>query len=210
MTINQSLYEAIKHLSQELELGGERYTGQVYASVGAQVAYTEFIAYLNSLPPQLQSDLMELKTSSGITLGHIIKDLNNRECIETASSNLKELLNNPLNKTVLHTRPHLTQEQIDTIKNKYGKKRLFIEGSEPGIILPKEYLATHLGRIEINNGTDYLNFLVAFPPNCYDSLFKFAKINCQPSIPNELLDAIDSGAINSEQLSALNEAISQY
>ncbi|ASQ45678.1 hypothetical protein [Legionella clemsonensis] len=203
----QSPYEEIKLLIRELTLGGERFTGGLYASVRAQVAYTEFLSYLNSLPPILKSSLMTLKTANNITFSEILDDLNKGDCVETAAKHLQGILDNSVNHTVLNTKPYLTQEEREAINSQYGKKALPTMGRDSTNELPHDYLCALLGHIKIEDELVYLDLLIAFPPSYYDSLLKFAQINCQPTLPQALLKMLKTGILNNEQLSALNEAV---
>ncbi|CEK10945.1 hypothetical protein [Legionella hackeliae] len=203
----QTPYEAIKRLTQELISGGSRLTGQENASIAAQVAYTEFLSYLHSLPQSLKNQLMVLQTSKGKPFSSILNHLDNGNCVEQASDDLNSILENPVNKSVLKTRPNLTQEQIDTIINQYDKKILLTTGNDSVQTFPDEYLTKHLTRIQINDVADYYSFLINFPPNYYDSLLKHAQIICKPSLPEELLETLVAGILSETQLLAFNEAV---
>ncbi|OCH98768.1 hypothetical protein A8135_10725 [Legionella jamestowniensis] len=210
LTVNnqgQSLYEAIKHLIQELTLGGERFTGDVYASTKAQVAYTDFLSHLNSFPSPIKASFMALKTSYNLTLNEILDDLNQEDCVETGASRLREILDNPVNLSVLNTKPNLSQEEIDAIKNQYEKNSLPLTGNDSTNNLPANYLCTQLSRLEIIDEFNYLDLLIAFPPSYYDSLLKFAQIKCKPTFPIKLLEMLKTGILSKEQLDALVEAI---
>ena len=205
-------YAVIKHLAQELLLGGEQVTNKVYASSAAEHAYKEFVRYFEALPAPFKEELSKLKTSDGLrSLNDILEHLLGGNCVEQAAGWLASILDNQANQNLLYSRPNFSAEYIQAIKQQYSYKKQIvsmpIKGCDPTTTLPNPYLEYSLTKIVINNADSYFSLLIHFPPNLYVFLLRYAQITCEPVLPPELSEMIEEGIFNGEQLQALNQAI---
>lgn len=205
-----SLYEVINRFAQELRLGGEKMTGNQNASLNAQRAYMEFLAYLKELPTSVRDALLLLQSNDGKkkTFWGVLTHLKDGNCIEIAAKDLQSILGNQANQSCLATRPYVSHEQVIAIKQHYGKRyQLSVKGYDPTITLPAHFLETHLKRITINDSYAYVSLLLSFPPDCYSLLLGHAKIKCYPVLPKLLAEMLQNGVLNAEQVTAFNKAI---
>ena len=164
--------QAISTLIKELKLGGERMTGQAYASTSAQIAFTDFKAYLISLPEAMRATLLALSTA-GKTMASIMKHLDAEKCVEIAANNLQTILDNKNHSSYLNTPLTLTKSAIARLKEKYGAPKVLATADNDGIKpLPKRYLDLVLTKIQLNNAYDCISILLSFPPELYLPLFQ--------------------------------------
>ncbi|HHF7344745.1 TPA: hypothetical protein ACPSKB_001152 [Legionella feeleii] len=201
----QSPREVIKEFIQQFLLGGETLTGEIYASLEAQTAVTDFFGYLESLPDTLKEALLESETlSSGVSLDYVCKHLKAENCVEQAAAYLQEILNNKDNAATLDTRPDLSPEQLQGIHKSYGKSHALSSVSDSPTALPLDYLKKNLEELVIKDIHVLLDLLLAFPPGYYPMLFKYAQISYDATSLGEMMA---SGIFLGEQLTALNQAI---
>ena len=108
---------AIQAFIMELRLGGQKMWGKNFATPSAQVAFTDFQGYLKNLPAELNDTLLLLKSlDSTKSFSHVIDDLLNSECVETAASDLQSIIDNPLNQNVLMQVTHSKDAQLEIRK----------------------------------------------------------------------------------------------
>lgn len=205
----QTLFEHIERFARELRLGGEKMTGNVLASVNAQLACTDFFVFLESLPSELKEQLLLLKTSDRKrTFEDVMEHLKAGKCVEEAAVYLQSILGNSVNKTALQARPNLSQENYSLINRQYGKHNpLTTEGCDTTVLIPECYLESNLSSITIKNSYAYLSLLISIPPMFYSPLLRYAKISCKPSLRPLLGEMLTNGILNKEQVDAFNQAI---
>ena len=201
--------EVIKAFIHELRLGGEKMTGIYYASLPAQLAYTNFLCWEAALPDDTRENLSSLTSSHyKQSFASVIKHLNEERCVELAANYLQAIIENPHNDAVLNAHPNVSNEFLETIKNQYKRgSQIATSCKNSTTDLPSYYLEQVLSHIDIHNAEDYLSLLLCLPINLYIPLLKQANITCQLRLPNQLANMIYNGILNQEQLQALNQAI---
>ena len=198
--------QAISALIKELKLGGERMTGQVYASTSAQIAFTDFKAYLISLPETMRTELLALSTA-GKTIASVVKHLDAEKCVEAAASDLQTILNNKNHCAYLNTPHILTPNAILRLKEKYSAPKVLATADNDGIKpLPQYYLEKVLSKIQLVNASDCISMLCSFPPELYLSLFQQATLINANSWIKEVLTMV-ADMLNKEQYLAFISAL---
>ena len=208
----QSLKQVIQRFIRECKTGGNLITGEEYATISTQVAYTEFVHYLEGLSSAMKTALLNMKTNSHphLSLSDIWNHLKQGNCVETAARDLDSVLNNKENESLLNTSPNVASEDKAEILRQYRKPQtanLPVTGNEVTTVLPEVYLSQYLSLIVINDTENYLDFLLNFPPDSYTRLLQYANITCTPELPLTLARFIASGGIDSAQLALFEQAI---
>lgn len=166
---------AIERLITAFEIGGQYFTGQVYATLSAQVAYTEFKGYLNSLPKAFYTELLTQTGINGHNFKWCIEQLDQEKCVENIAVELRGILNNKNNKLV-NCRPTFTKQEIANISKPYkfhpshNNPGLAIHGQEHNANIPEKYLEMFLSSIKISDISEFILFMVNFPPQKYKDL----------------------------------------
>lgn len=205
----QTPKQVICKFIQELRQGGSRIMGGVDAGINAQVAFTDFISYLESLPIDLKNQLLALRNKQNESFNHVIDHLRAEKCVEEAASMLQSLIENPKNQEVLNSHPILSKEYMANIKKQYKPgNKISLTNDNRLMTLPDIFLQKQFTVVEIKNEYDYLSLLLSFPPAFYRHLLYRAKIRCSPVFPKGLIEMIQKGYISDEQLHAFIEAIS--
>ena len=203
----QTPYQALVSLIQALRLGGTRMTGNEYANIGAQLAFTEFMAYLGALPPETKEALLPLTEGTNTrTLATVIEHLNREDCVETAAQWLQNIIDNPANQVILNTSPSLTADYLQRLTRGYGlKKPLPTRAEDSTQALPQTLLERSCTQLKIETAFEYISLLLSFPTELYTLLFQYAQIN--EEFPSTLLELIRNGILNQEQKQAFHRAI---
>jgi hypothetical protein len=200
-------YQALERLIKGLLLGGEKLTGQPWATIESLHAFMEFVQYWDMLPVPLKTQLSQLTGTSKKNLQDIIDDLERGDCVETAAINLGKIIANKKNHKTLTQNPLLSEEKINSIKKKYKMiaKRggLDTVGSDKGYKIPGYWLSKHLAKITIHSAGQLINLLIAFHCDYYEALIEFATINLNRHELFILGEMIGSGIFNKEQTDRL-------
>jgi hypothetical protein len=167
-------YEAIMHLIKALRLGGETVTGQMYASLNAQVAYTDFKNYWKSLPNPTQNALEWLADEHGNTLSDVFKRLDKENCVEGAAKDLNKIVNYGANKTQLNIHIKVDKATLAQLKNTCSQQ-ISVIGHDETLKLPLDLSRKNLSSIAINNLEEFSLALVNFMPEFYAELLRCVK-----------------------------------
>lgn len=203
-------YDVIRQFMHELRLGGQHVTGSEVASLSAQVAYTEFLNYWQSLPTELQSHLLTLTDSTGtITFKTIFDALANSNCVESTAGMIQKLLENPANHSCLQAHPGLNPQYLKAITERYkalGKSmHLDTQGCDNTILLPHYYLEQSFSNFFITDTQELLVLLISFPAEYFNLLFQHAKLPEHHLFLQEL--NIICSMLDQDKVNALNQAI---
>lgn len=206
--VAQSPKEAISSLVEGLITNGKSITGQTYATIGAERAFTDFLNYLKALPEEFKEEVLALTGTDDEVLSEVIDDLTQGRCVEIASGRLISILENSNNKAVLNAYPHLTSEQREALYRQYRKNSLPTMHGETWLnaALPVYYVKQLLPFIEINHSSDYINLLRTVPPSLYAALLQETIINKYP-LPSKLAREIKNGLLDDEQKHAFYQAV---
>jgi ankyrin repeat protein len=206
----QTPIEVITSFIHKLCLGGSSITGRENASIQAHEAFNDFLEYLESLPEEMKASLMSLNRAEGHpkSFKSVMDDLKNGNCVETAATHLKAIIENPANQAVLTMHPHLGKESLKAIEKQYRRgSQVPTSEDNSTLALPAYLLEKSLSQIKIETAHDYLSLLLSFPHTLYAPLLEQAQILAKPPLPLALGDMIENGVFNQEQLQAFYKAV---
>lgn len=198
--------QIIQSFINELTLGGQKFTGAVYARNEAMVAFTEFKSYLESLPEVTKIKLLKLNDTGG-TLSSVIGFLNGGNCVEAAAGRLRSIVENKANQDVLNTPPSLSSAELKFLKKKYSHDHPLPTLVDDSLTnLPAVYVDKTFGEVQIKTAHDYLSFILSFPVEFYSILLQKAVFS-RDILPNALAEMIKQGVLNQEQREGFSEAV---
>jgi len=127
-------YQVIQNFSAALRRGGSTQTNEVFASNDAQSAYTDFKAYLASLPDATRVELLALSAGDGTRSLDFIINTHlgvNEGCVEVAAGLLDSILSWHANLNLLKTSPSLSPERKNELKGRYGPNSTLSSDAAP-------------------------------------------------------------------------------
>lgn len=205
---------AIENLVHGLQLGGQRFTGNMDAGMSAQIAYEVFFTYWNTLPESLCATLEALSGEGTNTLKHVLHSLKHGSCVETAAFHLQVILSNNKSAAELNTSPSLTDAEINDIKRKYNQLARSgfntRKSSKEHKTLPPHLLKPALRAIGLDSIEDWLSLLLSFQPEMYGDLFEFVDLTHMSAPFKHLFSVIGQGFFNAEQCAGLGAGISRH
>jgi len=207
--------QVIWSLIIEFREGGETRTGQTFASINAQQAFTDFNAYLSSLPSQFRKQLFALNCwSELITFENIMRNLHNEGCVNTAADQLEKIVRDPANHTLLTSSPTLAPENIKEVIRSYkeGKTPLVMNADSTQFDFSPKRIKKIAQKIQITSEEELLKLLIVFPPAHYKYLLTPSNLAFEPNknsvyISCSLGNMINSGALNPLQQRAYYEVL---
>lgn len=203
-----SPFNKLKFLVQQLRMGGTSITGAQLASPSAAMAFNQFINYYTKLPPPLAEQLGSVSTKTNdSSLNMVIDNLNNEGCVESAADLIEDILSNPTNQTILHSKPYFSVEQEKAITAVYGRHNPLIMGFDnQQLLLPLSKMQVFIEQIKIETEDEFLTSLISFPSLLYTELLRHAQINYS-SLLKRIGYLLEEKVFNQEQLQALNNAL---
>jgi ankyrin repeat protein len=205
--------EALLRLCKGLRLGGQRMTGQEFASTSAESALKEFFEYFSALPQALKVEIRAL-TGENKSMEQVFSDdLDKGHCVETTASDIEAILQaNPGNKA-LNSPPHLSLEARALLIKKYRKERPCAQNFDFTSLehLPKKHLLGVLETIKTDTAQALVSLLINFPPQFYAALLGgLFKQEGNDIILTHLRNALAENFFNQEQRKALAYALGQH
>jgi hypothetical protein len=197
--------DALELLIREFKQGGSAVTGQEMAAMGASLAFNRFMTFLEHFSAEDRDKLLEMKDGN-TKLGDIINFIKAGNCVETAARLLKAVIDNRQNSDLLNTRPNVSDDEVRRIRALYSMKNLLdTAGTERTGNMPSVWLKKMLARVTVRSGEDFLSLFLAFAPEQYNDLLRYATFN------HSFLDAyftfIQLGVLNAEQIAYFDKAL---
>lgn len=210
---SQTPSQVIELFIRDLKIGGESVTGDQYASLGAQQAFTEFMVYIESLPNDIKTRLLSLCTNDGTSIQNVIEHLKKENCVEIAANILQKILQNPVNRDVLNQQVSLSQEKLRQIRKDYGPEKPLDITAQPSITTLPGVLLEEIIRhnpLQIQTPYELISVLLSFPPNLYSLLLRPPQILRKLALSevwySTVVYAVNT-ALNREQRQAFYEAL---
>jgi hypothetical protein len=200
--------EAMLRCIRGLELGGARMTGDILAARAAIEAAGLFHHYLDTMPDEISENIKALRATDGKTIAEVLNDLAHENCVESAASNLKKILENPTNNASLDARPSLNQEELNKIEEKYNHLdsttiKLSVDNSSVPIRLCNDLIRT----ITLTESHELYTLLINFPMTFYGELLRELNLS-QIEDPIAVIGQhIEKGFFNEEQANTLIKAL---
>ncbi|CEK09204.1 hypothetical protein [Legionella hackeliae] len=166
--------EVISTVIAYFNIGSETTTGAFYATAGANHAFHKrLISYVEALPSPFKENLLAAKNRRGISLQDVLNELYAGGCVETASSDLQSILDNPEKKDILDSYP---LPAIKELNQQYKTPLETIKENEIQEVLPTYYVEQILSHLEIRTIEDFLTLVMICPPELYASLLEEVQI----------------------------------
>lgn len=200
----QTPKDALQHLAQGLILGGEQVTRQAHATAPAYIACAQFDTYFNQLPVKIQNELVALN-GKGVTLAKVLHDLADNQCVETASNNLKLILNENTHHDVLHRCYLMSRDEIHRLERAYRNDTQFNCIKEPSLELPAHHLKKQIALINITELDEWIGFLLNVTPSFYTQFFAHMTTSTFKKVVMFIIKAIQLDFFNLMQLDALTQ-----
>lgn len=118
----QTVRQTIQEFIMKLRLSGQSITGKQFASNLANIAFTDFLAYIKKLPSDYRETLLCAIGLYGISIQKVIDRLSQENCVEEAATYLESILNNSANNHVLDISVGMTAHTKNEMKQKYYRK----------------------------------------------------------------------------------------
>lgn len=193
-------YRVISTFRDRLIEGGQSQTGQPYATLDAQKAFTDFMGYLASLPPTKRANLLGIGRER--KLSDIVSHLLAENCVEIAAANLSSILEDPSNEAILNQLPGLSREELLRVRNVYYHARpLPTAGIVKTQTLPTNYLEIILSSLRIRSTSVFLDIIRSVPVSMYTALMQQATIN------SVSLKEVQRGLRRQEQKETFKQAV---
>ena len=198
---------AIEQLIQAFILGGEHISGSKFASKGAEKARERFLIYFYGLPADLQKQLRSLKADN-CELGRIIdEELERGQCVETAASNLKRILDKNSTHVLLNTPPAMTEDDLAKLQAQYDATQGNLLNCKKDSLIqftfPAELTKQAIQEIVLNDIESLVFLLLNFPPTFYDTLWEHVRLNLNGKLISNIFML---GFFSGEQRRALANA----
>jgi|GEM_PF-7129107 len=202
--------QAISQFKNDLYLCGENLTGDIWASDAVLVVIKDFLDYLSTLPRSFEQLVLSLKDAEDYSLGMILNDLDRGECVVTAANKLYGISRFPANQSILHHRPRLSDEEIDSIKARYrrGYSLPTAVNGLNDLPLPTSCFEHGLQQLDLDKPEDLLLWLIVLPTSVYPHLIKQIKLSLADLL--ELVPMLEADFLNGTQLIALNQALMMH
>lgn len=203
-----TLRSRILHYLPHLKIMGTTHTGNTLTSFENGSIAHQFVREMNLLDPRIKKQLYRLSGGKfNKTFGEVVQHLEERQCTDMAAIDLQGILNNPDNtNSIIDLEISLGKGEVEENYRNLHATGLVIAREEQHKALPISRKIALYKALSVTNLETLRDVLLAFPPEEYDNILKYANINLRytgatsMSILYEMLNEVQVASLRKAEI----------